>query len=72
MAEMKNAAQPFEACFVGLMTNGCQPRLVEYNVRFGDPECQCLMMRLGATLSAAGLCRTQAVDMKSSAQITHR
>ena len=25
-----------------------QPRLVEYNVRFGDPECQVLMMRLGA------------------------
>jgi phosphoribosylamine--glycine ligase len=24
-----------------------QPRLVEYNVRFGDPECQVLMMRLG-------------------------
>jgi phosphoribosylamine--glycine ligase len=24
------------------------PRLVEYNVRFGDPECQVLMMRLGA------------------------
>ena len=26
------------------------PRLVEYNVRFGDPECQCLMMRLGAQM----------------------
>jgi phosphoribosylamine--glycine ligase len=25
-----------------------QPRLVEYNVRFGDPECQVLMLRLGA------------------------
>jgi phosphoribosylamine--glycine ligase len=25
-----------------------QARLVEYNVRFGDPECQVLMMRLGA------------------------
>jgi phosphoribosylamine--glycine ligase len=24
------------------------PRLVEYNARFGDPECQVLMMRLGA------------------------
>ena len=25
-----------------------RPRLVEYNARFGDPECQVLMMRLGA------------------------
>jgi phosphoribosylamine--glycine ligase len=27
--------------------DGC-PRLVEYNVRFGDPECQVLMLRLGS------------------------
>ena len=30
------------------MIKDSQPRLVEYNVRFGDPECQVLMMRLGA------------------------
>jgi len=34
--------------YVGLMIKDNQPRLVEYNVRFGDPECQVLMMRLGA------------------------
>lgn len=34
--------------YVGLMIKDGQPRLVEYNVRFGDPECQVLMMRLGA------------------------
>ncbi|PIE15437.1 MAG: phosphoribosylamine--glycine ligase [Rhodobacterales bacterium] len=34
--------------FVGLMIENGQPRLVEYNVRFGDPECQVLMLRLGA------------------------
>jgi len=34
--------------YVGLMIKEGQPRLVEYNVRFGDPECQVLMMRLGA------------------------
>jgi phosphoribosylamine--glycine ligase len=37
------------------------PRLVEYNVRFGDPECQVLMMRLGAQafdlIHAAAECR---------------
>lgn len=48
MAEMANRGMPFEGVlFVGLMIKGGQPRLVEYNVRFGDPECQCLMMRLG-------------------------
>jgi phosphoribosylamine--glycine ligase len=34
--------------YAGLMIEDGQPRLVEYNVRFGDPECQVLMMRLGA------------------------
>ncbi len=34
--------------YVGLMIEDGQPRLVEYNARFGDPECQVLMMRLGA------------------------
>ncbi|SHF33187.1 phosphoribosylamine--glycine ligase [Loktanella atrilutea] len=33
--------------FVGLMIKDGAPRLVEFNVRFGDPECQGLMMRLG-------------------------
>ncbi len=48
MAEMANRGTPFEGVlFVGLMIKDGQPRLVEFNVRFGDPECQCLMMRLG-------------------------
>jgi len=34
--------------YAGLMIKDGQPRLVEYNARFGDPECQVLMMRLGA------------------------
>ncbi|MEO1611535.1 MAG: phosphoribosylglycinamide synthetase C domain-containing protein, partial [Pseudomonadota bacterium] len=36
--------------YAGLMIENGAPRLVEYNVRFGDPECQVLMMRLGADL----------------------
>jgi len=48
MAEMVRRGTPFQGVlFVGLMIEAGQPRLVEYNVRFGDPECQCLMMRLG-------------------------
>jgi len=33
--------------YAGLMIKDGTPRLVEYNVRFSDPECQVLMMRLG-------------------------
>jgi phosphoribosylamine--glycine ligase len=49
MAEMAKRGTPFQGIlFAGLMIEDGQPRLVEYNVRFGDPECQVLMMRLGA------------------------
>ncbi|MFN6977594.1 MAG: phosphoribosylamine--glycine ligase [Gemmobacter sp.] len=34
--------------YAGLMIDGGRARLVEYNVRFGDPEAQVLMMRMGA------------------------
>ena len=49
LAEMVRRGTPFQGVlFVGLMIKDGQPRLVEYNVRFGDPECQVLMMRIGA------------------------
>ncbi|WP_037307542.1 phosphoribosylamine--glycine ligase [Ruegeria halocynthiae] len=49
VAEMKRRGAPFQGVlYAGLMIKDSQPRLVEYNVRFGDPECQVLMMRLGA------------------------
>jgi len=49
MAEMVRRGVPFQGVlYAGLMIEGGQARLVEYNVRFGDPECQVLMMRLGA------------------------
>ncbi|TDK43104.1 phosphoribosylamine--glycine ligase [Antarcticimicrobium luteum] len=49
MAEMARRGAPYQGVlYVGLMIKDGQPRLVEYNVRFGDPECQVLMMRLGA------------------------
>lgn len=44
MAEM---GSPFSGIlFAGLMITAEGPKLIEYNVRFGDPECQVLMMRL--------------------------
>ncbi|MDG3042157.1 phosphoribosylamine--glycine ligase [Roseicyclus marinus] len=48
VAEMAKRGTPFQGVlYAGLMIKEGQPRLVEYNVRFGDPECQALMMRLG-------------------------
>lgn len=49
MAEMARRGTPYQGVlYVGLMIKDGEPRLVEYNARFGDPECQVLMMRLGA------------------------
>ncbi|OWJ83421.1 phosphoribosylamine--glycine ligase [Haematobacter missouriensis] len=49
MAEMARRGTPFQGVlYAGLMIKEGRARLVEYNVRFGDPECQVLMMRLGA------------------------
>jgi phosphoribosylamine--glycine ligase len=36
--------------FVELMATSAGPKLVEFNVRFGDPECQVLMLRLESDL----------------------
>ncbi|MEO0379739.1 MAG: phosphoribosylamine--glycine ligase [Pseudomonadota bacterium] len=49
MGEMARRGIPYQGVlYVGLMIEDDAPRLVEYNVRFGDPECQVLTMRLGA------------------------
>jgi phosphoribosylamine--glycine ligase len=48
LAEMARRGTPFTGIlYAGLMIADGAPRLVEYNVRFGDPEAQVLMMRLG-------------------------
>lgn len=44
---MKERGTPFQGVlFAGLMVGPDGPQLIEYNVRFGDPECQVLMLRL--------------------------
>ncbi|WP_010141762.1 phosphoribosylamine--glycine ligase [Oceanicola sp. S124] len=48
LAEMAKRGTPYEGVlYAGFMIKDGQARLVEYNCRFGDPECQVLMMRLG-------------------------
>ena len=47
--EMARRGTPYQGVlYAGLMIENGKARLVEYNCRFGDPECQVLMMRLGA------------------------
>ena len=47
--EMARRGTPYQGVlYAGLMIKDGRARLVEFNARFGDPECQVLMMRLGA------------------------
>ncbi len=47
VAGMAAEGNPFSGVlFAGLMITATGPRLIEFNVRFGDPECQVLMSRL--------------------------
>lgn len=48
---MKRAREPFSGVlYAGLMMTHQGPKVLEYNVRFGDPECQPLLMRLKSDL----------------------
>ena len=50
---LAEAGTPFSGIlYAGLMLTAEGPKLVEYNVRFGDPECQALMLRLDSDLLA--------------------
>jgi phosphoribosylamine--glycine ligase len=51
---MKEMGTPFRGIlFAGLMITADGPKLIEYNVRFGDPECQVMMLRLMSDLVPA-------------------
>jgi phosphoribosylamine---glycine ligase len=48
---MRERGAPFQGVlYAGLMIAEQGPKLIEYNVRFGDPECQVLMLRLKSDL----------------------
>ena len=47
VAGMKARGTPFRGVlYAGVMLTPQGPKLFEYNVRFGDPECQVLMLRM--------------------------
>ncbi len=51
---MAEAGTPFRGVlYAGLMITAQGPRIFEYNCRFGDPECQVLMMRLKSDILPA-------------------
>ncbi len=51
IATLAKRGTPFKGVlFAGLMITRDGPKLIEYNTRFGDPECQVLMMRLKSDL----------------------
>ncbi|WP_428567441.1 MAG: phosphoribosylamine--glycine ligase [Solidesulfovibrio sp. DCME] len=53
MREMAKRGHPFTGIlYAGLMMTAAGPKVLEYNVRFGDPECQPLLSRLTGDLPA--------------------
>ena len=53
---MRGEGMPFSGVlYAGLMLTRTGPKLIEYNARFGDPECQVLMMRFQGDLLAVML-----------------
>jgi len=62
VAAMKAMGAPYRGVlYAGLMITAEGPKLIEYNVRFGDPECQVLMLRLMSDLVPALLAATDGV-----------
>ena len=54
LAEMARRGTPFRGVlYTGLMLTEDGPKLIEFNVRWGDPECQALLPRLRTDLLAA-------------------
>jgi len=51
IATLAGEGMPYSGVlYAGLMLTSQGPKLIEYNARFGDPECQVLMMRLDSDL----------------------
>lgn len=74
IAEMKKRGTPYRGVlYAGLMIKNEHPRLIEFNVRFGDPECQILMRLMTSDLlpildqSARGTLETSSLEWSNEA-----
>jgi phosphoribosylamine--glycine ligase len=77
LAAMTARGTPFRGVmFVGLMVEGARINVLEYNVRFGDPECEALMMRFDGDLAetllaiAQGRAREVAIRLSPRTAVT--
>lgn len=74
LAGMNQRGTPFKGVlFAGLMITAQGPKLIEYNVRFGDPECEVLMPRLKSDIVPALLAARDgvlnAIDLRWSDEV---
>jgi len=74
IAELARRGAPYRGVlFAGLMINEAGPKLIEFNVRFGDPECQVLMRLLKSDLvpvlhgAATGSLKNQKLEWSDDA-----
>ena len=73
LAAMRARGTPFRGVmFVGLMVDGERINVLEYNVRFGDPECEPLMMRFEGDLAETLLACAEGRLKDSSIRLSPR
>jgi phosphoribosylamine--glycine ligase len=71
LARMAERGTPFRGfLYAGLMITADGPRLIEYNCRFGDPECQVVMPRLMTDLVTAMLAARDGVLAKFTVRLS--
>ena len=73
LAAMRRRGTPFTGVlYAGLMITAEGPKLIEYNVRFGDPEAQVLMPRLTSDLVPALLAACDGAPRRHRAALVRR
>ncbi len=73
LAEMKSRGMPYRGVlYAGLMIDGDRIKVIEFNARFGDPECEALMMRFEGDLAQALLAAAEGDVSKAKVRLSPR